>query len=280
MGSPDTSLFNSELFGGPVQSGGAPYLLSTAADYINSRVLRHAGQLRPGYTAGVEIQLDVLIEWQALIDEWNLDRNMPLTKPEYVYPITGAGYNANNRDYLIGPAAPAGNFIGPRPVKILKANLIFSSTNPPSRVQVAVLPWEDYGSISVLTVPASGVTTSLYYEALWPTGIVHFWPPVNANSIELWQNGALVAPATLATVVAGTFAPGYENAIIYTLAERCQYLVTKEMGKPNPKIAGWALKARQRVKNANAGNPKAYSDFQTRPTGGTNSGNLTLIGEP
>src|SRR5882724_10616638 len=100
--------------------------LSTAADYINFRVARHMAQVRPGYTTSPELQADVLNEWTALIDEWNLDRNMPLTKPEYTYAITGSGYNANNRDYQIGAAAVAGNFIGPRPVKILKANLIFT----------------------------------------------------------------------------------------------------------------------------------------------------------
>lgn len=235
-------------------------------------------QVRPGYTTSPELQADILNEWAALIDEFNLDRNMPLTKPEYTYAITGSGYNANNRDYKIGPAAP--DFVGPRPVKVLKANLIFTSTNPPSRVPIKIIPWEEYGDISVLKVNATGVTTTLYYEATFPNGIIHVWPPLNANSLELWQNGALVAPSTLATVVAGTFAPGYENAIIYTLAERCAYLVTKEMGPKNPKIAAWALKARQRVRNANAGNPLAYTDFQNaRPHAGTTSGNLTLIGD-
>jgi hypothetical protein len=218
-----------------------------------------------------------LAEWQALIDEFNLDRNMPLTKPEYTHAITGPGFNGNHRDYQIGPSAA--DWVQPRPVKLLKANLIFTTTAVNSRVPIDLVSWEEYGNISVLTLPSSQVATTGYYEALFPNGVLHLWPPINANSIEFWQNGALVAPATLATVVAGTFAPGYENCIVYTLAERCQYLCTKEMGKLNPKIAGWALKARQRVKNANAGNPKAYSDFQTRPTGGTNSGNLTLIGE-
>lgn len=255
--------------------------LVTAADYINNRVLRHAAQLRPGYTASPELQQNVLDEWAALIDEWNVDRNMPLTKPEFTYAITGAGYLGNYRDYEIGPTAAAGNFIGPRPIKILKANLLLTTTNPHARYPLAVLPWSDYADISVLAIPPTGVTQSLFYEATFPKGIIHFWPPVNANSLEIWQNGALVAPATLAATVAGTFPPGYENATIYTLAERCQYLVTKEMGKQNPKIAAWALRARQRVRNANADSPMCRSDFQNDPdTRGAYDPNLTYTGYP
>ncbi len=253
--------------------------LSTAADYINQRVLRHACQLRPGYTAGVELQQDVLNEWAALIDEWNLDRNMPLTKPEHTYAVTTNGFNHNNRDYSIGPSGA--DFTGPRPVKILKANLVISTVTPASRMPLAILPFEDYGDIPVLQLPPTGITEALYYEATFPNGVLHFWPPIAYNSIEIWQNAALVAPATLATVVAGTFAPGYENAIIYSLADRCQYLCTKQMGERNPKIAGWALRARQQVRNANAGNPKAYTDFRGG-VGGTAQydPNLTYSGYP
>jgi hypothetical protein len=255
--------------------------LSTAADFINNRILRHACQLRPGYTASPELQQNVLEEWEALIDEWNLDRNMPLTKPEYIYAITGAGYLGNNRDYKIGPTAGTTGFVGPRPVKILKANLLLTDVSPNVRIPLAVLPWEVYGAIPVLDLEATNYTQALYYEPTFPLGIIHFWQPINGQSLEIWQNGALVAPATLATVVAGTLAPGYENAIIYTLAERCQYLCTKEMGPRNPKIAAWALKARQRVKNSNTGNPKCRSDFQNGRNGtGAYDPNLTYTGQP
>jgi hypothetical protein len=236
-------------------------MLSTAADYINQRVLRHACQLRPGYTTSTELQQNVLDEWTALIDEWNLDRNFPLTKPEFIYPITGPGFNGNNRDYQIGPTAA--DFVGPRPVRILKANLILSVSTPPARLPLAVLPWRDYGDIPVLEIQPTQVTEAVYYEADFPNGVLHFWPPINANAVELWQQAALIAPATLASVVAGTFPPGYENATIYTLAERCQYLCTKEMGPRNPKIAAWAYNARKKVRDNNASNPKAYTDFRS-----------------
>ncbi len=365
-------------------------------------------QLRPGYTASPELQENVLSEWTALIDEWNLDQNYPLTKPDFTYAITGAGYNANNRDYEIGPSAAAGNFIGPRPVRILKANLVITTVTPNVRIPISVLPWRDYGDIPVLAIPPTGITLALYYEPTFPTGKIHFWLPVNANSLQIWQNGALVAPATLATVIgtaatpgnpefsrtlllydtaagndiaprlvaqgsgdavvvravlrkaiaapltvrinvagvsfatmtipsatpvgtalAQTFAPGaliseaqvfsfdvlasdasadaggvasftiewgalsggatgvsvfppgYENAIIFSVAERCQYLVTKELGPRNPKIAAWALKARQRIRNSNAQSGHAYTDFSDgRTSAGAYSPNLTYIGIP
>lgn len=255
--------------------------LSTAADYINNRVLRHAAQLRPGWTASPELQLDVLYEWQALVDEWNTERTMPYTVPRYTYAVTGSGYLANNRDYQIGPAAAAGNFVGPRPNKILKANLLITNTTPNSRVPLAILPFEDYGDIPVLAVPPSRITEALYYEPTFPTGIIHFWPPINGNSIELWTEGVLVAPAALVTVVAGTWPPGYENAIVYSLAHRCQHLCTKEMGPRNPAIGAWALKARQKIRNINQPNPKARTDYRSgHNSDGNYDPNLTYIGIP
>ena len=253
--------------------------LLTAADYINNRVLRHACQLRPGYTAGPELQQDVLNEWLALIDEWNAERRMPFTTPEFTFPVTTAGFKGNNRDYQIGPTGA--DFVTTRPVRILKMNLVFTTVTPNARVPIIVLPFDDYGDISVLTLPPQGVTLACYYEAAFPNGILHFWPPISYNSIEFWTQGALVAPATLASTVSGTFPPGYENATIYTLAERCQYLCTKEMGKRNEKIAGWALKARQRVINVNQRNPPAYTDFRDGgDQGGTYDPNLTYSGYP
>jgi hypothetical protein len=252
--------------------------LSTAADYICGRVLRHMVQLRPGYTASPELQQDVLQEWLALVDELNAEPNSAPSIPQYTYPITGPGYAGNNRDYQLGPGAA--DFNGPRPAKILKASLLITTTTPNTRIPLTVAPWDEYAAISVLTMPATGIATTMYIEEAFPIAIVHFWPPINANSLQLWTFGVLVAPALLTTVVAGTFPPGYENFIVYSLAHRCQYLATKEMGRLNPNIGAWALRAKQRIKNLNATNPRAYSDFQTPGAArGTTSGNLTLIGE-
>jgi hypothetical protein len=256
--------------------------LSTAADYINNRILRHAAQLRPGYTASPELQQDVLSEWQALVDEWNTDRSMPVSVPDYTYAITGSGFAGNYRDYKIGPTAPAGNFIGPRPEKILLANLLLMNVpTQPVRIPLRQLSYEEYYSIPALQFSPTNVTEAYYYEATFPNGVLHFWPPINGNSIELFTFGVLTAPAALDTVVAGTFPPGYENAVVYSLAHRCQFLCTKEMGKRNPVIGSWALRARQKVKNINAPNPTCLSDFQNNRNGvGAYDPNVTYVGEP
>lgn len=251
--------------------------LTTAQDFI-TRVLRHCAQLRPGYVAGPELMTDVLNEWNALWSDWSLDRRLAPTVPGRVLPIVGPGYLGNGRDYQIGPGAA--DFNVPRPIKILKANLLLAVT-PTSRLPLAVLPWRDYGDITVLTVPATQTTTAVYYEPSFPIGVLHFWPPVTAGpSFEYWTDGVLAPPTALNSTVA--FPPGYENATVFSLAEKCQYLVTKQMGDLNPKIPGWALAARQRIINSNASNPKCATDFQMtrgRGAGGMTSGNLTLIGE-
>jgi hypothetical protein len=252
--------------------------LSTAADYINGRVLRHMAQLRPGWTASPELQQDILQEWLALVDELNAESDMAVSIPQYTYPITGPGYLGNNRDYKLGPGAP--DFNGPRPSTILKAALLITTTTPNTRIPIRVMPWDEYADIPVLTIPATGIATELYIEETFPVAILHFSPPINANSLQIWTSGVMVAPAVLATVVAGTFPPGYENYFVYTLAHRCQYLATKEMGPRNPLIGAWALRAKQRLQNINRTNPECRSDFQTgHSRAGTTSGNLTLIGE-
>jgi hypothetical protein len=204
---------------------------------------------------------------------------MPYTTPEFIYPITGAGFNGNNRDYQIGPTAA--DFVGPRPTRVLKANLLLTNVSPNSRVPIVLLPFDGYGDIPVLALPPTGITQAAYYEPAWPNGVLHFFEPIAYNSIELWTSGALTSPATLDTVVAGSFPPGYENAIVYSLAERCQYLCTKQMGPLNPKIAAWAIKARQGVKNLNQQNPKAYTDYRpSGPSTGNYDPNLTYTGNP
>lgn len=252
--------------------------LVTAQDFI-TRTLRHCAQIRPGYVAGPELMADVLNEWNALWDDWSLDRAMAPNTPATIYTFAGSGYLGNGRDYQIGPGAA--DFNGPRPIKILKANLLLAVT-PTARLPLDILDWREYGDIAVLKVPATSVTTSVYYEPAPTIGILHFWPPIAAGpKFEFWTDGVLAPPATLATAV--SFPPGYQNATIFSLAEKCQYLVTKAMGEKNPKIAGWALRARQIVKNNNALNPASVSDYrQSRGSGrgaaGSTSGNLTLIG--
>jgi hypothetical protein len=256
-----------------------PFPLVTAADYINGRVLRHMRQLRPGWTASPELQQDILQEWQAFIDDTLTQPDLAPSVPMYTYPITGPGYLGNNRDYQIGPGAA--DFNGPRPTKLRKASLLITTTAINSRIPVNIRSWSEYASISVLTIPATQIATDLYVEETWPIAVLHFWPPINANSIILWPEGALVAPAELTTTVAGTFPPGYENFIIYGVAVRSSHLGTHEMGPPNPRLPAMALRAKQLVRNANATNPPAPSDFQTPPVSGrgVTSGNLTLIGE-
>lgn len=262
-----------------------PPSLVTAADYINNRILRHMVALRPGYTSSPEMQLDILTEWIALIDEVNTERNTPYVIPQQVYPIIGPGYHGNNRDYSIGPGAV--DFNGPRPERILKMNLLYSGSTPKIRLPIEMVPFNYYYSISALDIsPTPTVTNVCYYAPGFPIGQLSFWPPIAQGEIEIFTNGVLTAPCSLNTVVAGTLPPAYQNWIVYEVAKRCQYLVTKEMearmGPRNPNLAAWALKAKQRLQAINAPNPKMYTDFPCKP--GINEGvfsNLTwAAGEP
>jgi hypothetical protein len=240
--------------------------LVTAADVVY-RVLRKCAQLRPGWVSSPELASDVLDEWSTLVSDWNAEPDMTVSVPQFTYAIPpGGGYLANHKDFKIGPAGA--DITGPRPEKLLKANLLLAGPTL-ARYPLQILPWREYGDIPVLAIPPTSVTTAVYYQPDYPVGILHFWPPVSGGpSIEFWTYGVLAAPATLATTVVGLFPPGYESAVILNLAARCQYLVTKELGKIDPKIPALALRAKQRIQNVNRSNPTCRSDFQTERGGG------------
>jgi len=260
--------------------------LSSAADYINFRILRHMVALRPGYTTSPEMQNDILNEWIALVDENNAVRASAFVIPQYIYQIVGPGYHGNNRDYSIGPGAA--DFNGPRPERILKMNLLLQSAQPVVRIPIEMVPFDYYYSIAALDIyPTPTVTNICYYAPGFPIGQLSFWPPISSQAIEIFTTGVLVAPASLNTVVAGTMPPAYENWFVYELSKRCQYLVTKEMemrmGPRNPNIAAWALKAKQRLQAVNLPNPKMYTDYPSQLRGqdqGVFSNMVWASGEP
>lgn len=81
--------------------------LITAQDYIYS-ALRKIGQLRPGYTPQAELLSDGLDEFRLLYDNFNAERTMSYSVPDYILPITGGAQSLNgiygqNIQYTLGP---------------------------------------------------------------------------------------------------------------------------------------------------------------------------------
>ncbi len=252
-----------------------------AQDYI-IKSLRRLGQMRPGYTPQPELMQDAFNEWLGMFDSWNAERTMNYHLPDYVYPVTGAGHATTGNGqtfggggYEIGPTAA--DFVGPRPTEIVRVNLYTTTVSPtmPIRIPLARISMEEWIRIAVPALTAINITTVFAWDPQWPNGVIWVWPPLNAHSLEIFTWGVLTPPTTLSDDY--TAPPGYEDAITWTLAQRCWPLCTKDFMPhklPLPYISGQASIARNRVKAINAPNPKVANDFQ----GGHDNKNVNDLG--
>jgi hypothetical protein len=225
--------------------------LVIAQDFI-VQALRHIGAVRPGYTPGPEILADGLTEWGLLFDEWNTDRLLQYSNPDYTYTISGVGSQNGGLGYTIGPTGA--NITGPRPTSIVRMNVVLNPlSSTPIYIPLAPLSQEQWASKSVRKIPAINVASEFWYDPQFPNGVLNIWPPIISGTvIELFQFGALTVPATLATAYSGP--PGYSDAIVKSLAMRMYYLVTMEIvktKKPYPVVAGQALAAIEKLKTLN-----------------------------
>jgi len=160
------------------------------------------------------------------------------------------------------------DFVGPRPEAILRMNLYMTSVSPsqPTRIPLSPISAEQWANISVIQITAVNVTTVFYYDPQFPQGVINIWPPLNGNSLEIFTWGFLNPPATLTSNYSAP--PGYQDAIVYTLAQRlyhlsiCNVAVNKV---PFQYLCGQAAIARAKIKAVNAPMPRLVSDFQSGP---------------
>jgi hypothetical protein len=177
------------------------------------------------------------------------------------------------------------DFVGPRPEAIIRMNLYMTSVSPaqPTRIPLTRISAEEWANISVIQLTPINVTTVFYYDPQFPQGVINVWPPLNGNSLEFFTWGFLTPPTSLAAVL--SIPPGYQDAIVYTLAERLWPMCTKSVlvNKVSLQyLAGKAKQARERIKAVNAPMPKLANDFQGghRQGVGVCDWDLLLTGRP
>lgn len=241
----------------------------TAQDYIY-RALRKCGQLRPGYTPSPELLADCLVEFQSMFDEYNAERTMQYTMPDYVYPVTGLGHGTTGNGqtfggsgFQIGPTAA--DFVGPRPEVIVRMNLYMTSTSPttPTRIPLQQISMEEWMNIITVQLTPINVTTVFAYDPQYPNGVIWVWPPLNGNSLEIFTWGFMTPPTVLSSVIA--LPPGYENALSWNLAAMICPLCTLDVMPhklPFAYIVGQKNLALAKVRRVNAPSPRMISDFR------------------
>lgn len=252
-----------------------------SADDIIYMALRKVGQMRPGYIASPELRNDCLLQWQTMFDEMGSERGMQYSNPVYEYPITGPGSQTNGNGYQIGPSAA--DWVGPRPEVIIRANLVLTNQGPqPVYIQLQPVSQQEWAALSIQQIPSSTITNIFWYDPQYPNGVFNVFPPINQNSIQIYQSGVLQAPTALTDPY--NMPPGYQDLVIQGLAERIYYMVPREAVVrvvPFGILSAQAEAARTRVRRINKIQPKLASDFPggRRPAGFYDSF-VTYTGEP
>ena len=195
---------------------------------------------------------------------------LPISGTGIPVGTTIAAVSVNTSILMSAPATASGpvtitvtpNFIGPRPDSIVRANLVMTNVGPqPVYIPIRMISAEEWAALAIRQIPAINVTSIAYYDPQFPLGVFNVFPPLNGNSIEFFTWAALAVPPTLATAYSGP--PGYQDAIVYSLAERLWGLCTSDFmprKRPQEWLSGRAYEACQKVRAVNRDIPTLFSE--------------------
>lgn len=244
--------YNTILYNG--QSGGLGTL--SVGNVIIYRALRLARVLQgPSQGPSPEKLADGLIALNGLLDYLTAQQGAIYTKRQDRYTL-----QPSQVTYTIG-IDPTGqqtaNFNAVRPVRIDRASLVLTGTNPPVFLPMSLLTPEEWASLVVRTIPTT-VPRRLYCDYANPISTLYFWGyPTAGNDVELWTWQQLAQFQTIDDQV--TLPPAYLDMLVYNLAVRLSEMFGTNIS------SSVLLQARQmlgRVKALNNPSPQiASADF-------------------
>lgn len=196
------------------------------------------GVLAQGESLPADMGTFCLGRLNQLVDNWNAEREAVWAEEFHTFAFV-----ASQQDYDLGPT---GDWVlASRPVGLDGANVIITSTSPSVRNPINIRDYQWWMNLSVRSVSTS-FPTDVYYEPSWPDGVLHFWPVpsltydcelvVRVLLSQLTLNGSLNMP------------PGYQNAIMLTLAEGLAGSYGRQVKPMTTKLAA---EARVRIFNNN-----------------------------
>lgn len=164
--------------------------------------------------------------------------------------------------YTIGPG---GDWDGPRPQEIYRANMLFN-TSPVIRRKIKILSdaqWAEIKLQQVQTLP-----NSLYNDGNNPISTIYFYPiPSEVFQIELYTWQLLSTATDINTLIA--YPPGYDEAIVANLAIR---LIPTFQLKPRADVNEIARISLAAIQSANCVSPRLKNDMATGSGGYYNYG--------
>jgi hypothetical protein len=136
-----------------------------------------------------------------------------------------------------------------RPVRLYRVNVITSSDQHQPLTLVSEQHWARLSSPNL----TSSQPTEAYYEPAHPWGKLRFWPiPTTASDVVLFTWEPITAVNLTDTL---EFGPGWEEAIVYSLAVRLVTLFRRTQRDYDPNIHQIARQAVATVKRLNAPRP-------------------------
>lgn len=206
----------------------------TALDMIK-RAMRLLGVASISEQIAAEEAADGLNALNAMIDSWANERLMTYTPSLDSIPLV-----PGTASYTIGPN---GSFVTTRPESIDESSyLLYDGISYP--LKVATLA--QYNAETLKTLQ-SNLPYLLLYTPDFPDGKITLFPvPTAAMTLQLWSWKRLTGFQNL--IIENALPPGYENAIVYNLAEA----LAPEYEVPvPPTVARKAVTSKKALKRVN-----------------------------
>lgn len=179
--------------------------MATALDMI-TRAMRLIKVYGTGENVGDDEAADGLVALNAMLDDWANEHLMLYAASKDAITLT-----PSLASYTIGPS---GSTITPRPVSIDPGTYLdISGISYP----LEIVTLDQYNDVVLKTLTTS-IPQFIFYNPTFPNATVTLYPvPTVAATLNLWTWKPLTTFATLTQDLA--LPPGYENAIVYNLAE-------------------------------------------------------------
>ena len=212
--------------------------MPTTAQDIVTASLREIMIVRTGQTPATTELTDGFNKLNRMLANWNTERLVVYAMSRFVGTLTSA-----QQSYTIGPSGA--NFTTTRPIAIRSANILTAAggfSRPLKlidQVEFAAMPGRTRQQKNPL---------KLWYQALYPTGVLWFWPVPNTGaSVELFSWLQLAQFVGLLDTF--DFPPGYEQAIVLNLAVQ---LTAQFERQPTPELIRDAAQAKAAITGVNA----------------------------
>ena len=209
------------------------------AHEIIARSMRLIGATGTGESVSAAELADGLVSLNSMVDSWSAQRLFIYQVKQQSFP-----FSPSDEMYTIGPG---GDWNTERPVEIQGA---FSRINNIDSIITVTKDRSVYDDLSTKAIINTSWPSLCYYEASLPLGKLWFYPkPAQASTVFLdtW----LMFPKFTAYDDV-TFPPGYERAIVYSLAVE----FAPEFGKvPSALVADIAKSAKAVIKERNLPEP-------------------------